>query len=302
MFAMIRLQSLLLALSLAALIGAQSDGFGYQGYTRNSSGDAGSAIYETGSTPSNISTTDPPPDVLLNASVHVTEIFVEVSNITAKINLDAQVLRLLQFNAGVDASIDRVRLLIQDVNAEVTLVARLANLVLMVNNVLDSLDLNPILATLGQGIEDIADTAIDGLGGALGLGGNQSESGNNNNVRRSFTLENNILYSVNDYSGRTHTNRILAQNGNLIDQYLDNDGNIYDQKVVGHYSSDMTFNGEIDLPDVDEEPTREQEYVYTPFPGIQATCAVRVNTAGEVVSTQVISETNAGGTSSVGPA
>jgi len=64
--------------------------------------------------------------------VHVGEIHIEVQNLTAKINLDAQVLQLLSFNAGVDLSIDRVNLLIQNVTAKVLLEARLANLVLMI--------------------------------------------------------------------------------------------------------------------------------------------------------------------------
>lgn len=53
-------------------------------------------------------------------------------NLTAKINLDAQILQLLSFNAGVDLSIARVNLLIQNVTARVLLEARLANLVLMI--------------------------------------------------------------------------------------------------------------------------------------------------------------------------
>lgn len=64
--------------------------------------------------------------------MHVGEISIDVQNLTAKINLDAQVLQLLQFNAGVDLSISRVRLLIQNVTAKVVLEARLANLVLMI--------------------------------------------------------------------------------------------------------------------------------------------------------------------------
>ena len=50
---------------------------------------------------------------------------------TAKINLDVQVLNLLQFNAGVDLSIDEVNLLIQNVNVKVLLEARLENVVKM---------------------------------------------------------------------------------------------------------------------------------------------------------------------------
>ena len=119
----------------------------YSGYSLSSSGDPASTTYQTDATPSAVAPSSPP-DVHLNATVHVGEIDLTVSNISAKINLDAQVLSLLQFNAGVSASIDRVSLLIQEVDAEVRLEARLSNLVLMIGDVLDSIDLNPLIATL----------------------------------------------------------------------------------------------------------------------------------------------------------
>jgi hypothetical protein len=127
-----------LPLSTTTFVQAQnSTESGYIGYSLSAAGDPPSAIYSTCSRPSNISTTVPEPDVYLNASVHVGEIDIAVSNLTAKINLDALVLELLKFNAGVDLAIDRVSLLIANVSAEVMLEARLANLVLMINNILD---------------------------------------------------------------------------------------------------------------------------------------------------------------------
>ena len=97
---------------------------GYIGYTLLPSNDPESAVYDTASTSGNTSLTVPEPDVFLNATLFVGEISLIVENITAKVNLDAQVLNLLYFNAGVDASIDRVSLLIQNVSAHVILEAR----------------------------------------------------------------------------------------------------------------------------------------------------------------------------------
>jgi hypothetical protein len=69
---------------------------GYTGYSLSFEGDQdGSTVYDTASTPANVSTTVPEPDVYLNASVSVGEIDITVSNLTAKINLDIQVLQLL---------------------------------------------------------------------------------------------------------------------------------------------------------------------------------------------------------------
>jgi hypothetical protein len=280
-------------LLIARFISAQSStSSGYTGYSLSLSGDPDSVIYSTSSTPANVSTTVPEPDVYLNATVHVGEIDLAVSNLTAKVNLGAQVLQLLQFNAGVDLSIDRVSLVIANVTAKVLLEARLENLVLMINDTLNSLDLNPVLATLGQDVGNIVNNTVGGLTG----GTSQSST----LVARSYELTNNILYSINDYSGNTHTNRILTQTGSIIDQLLDNDGNARGQQVIGSYLSDMTFNGYNHSVVINDEVAQELEYVYTPFNGLSVVSAIYVNPAGTVVAAQVLSESGGGGSSTVG--
>lgn len=105
---------------------------GYIGYRLDQRGDPESAVYETANTNTDIDNILPEePDVYLNASVSVGEIVIEVDNITAQVNLQADVLKLLHFSAGVDASIDRVKLTIQNVSAKVLLEARLENVVTM---------------------------------------------------------------------------------------------------------------------------------------------------------------------------
>lgn len=278
---------------IASLISAQltsttsADG-GYIGYSLDQEGDPESVVYATDSTTPNVSTTNPPPDVYLNASVYVGEIYIDVENITAKINLQADVLQLLSFNAGVSASIDRVSLLIQNVSAKVLLEARLANIVLMIGDVLDSLDLNPVLATLGQDLTGIVNTTVGGLTGTTSAV-----------EARSYNLAHNVLYSINDYSGKTHTNRILAQNGSIIDQSLDNDGHIYSEKMVGYYTTDMRFNGYNQSVTSNSQADRELEYVYEPYVGLSVVSAIFTNAAGTVVGTQVLSESSGGGGSTV---
>ncbi|KAK3953870.1 hypothetical protein QBC32DRAFT_337729 [Pseudoneurospora amorphoporcata] len=147
---------------------------GYKGYRLTHRGDPESAIYETANTPSDPDLILPEvPDVYLNASVSVSLIDIQVDNITAKVNLDAKVLSLLHFSAGVDASIDRVNLRIEDVSAKVELEARLENVVAMVDDVLRSLDSNPIIATLGQRVGKI----VDGVGDIVGGGGDGDSGG-----------------------------------------------------------------------------------------------------------------------------
>lgn len=269
-------------------ISAQSSpGSGYTGYSLSVEGDPNSVIYSTSSTPGNVDPTIPEPDVFLNATVHVDEIDITVANLTAKINLDARVLSLLQFNAGVDLSIDRVSLFIANVTAKVLLEARLENLVTMINDTLNSLDLNPIIATIGQDVGLLVNST----------GGSAQGS---TVTRRSFDLENNILYSMNDYSGNTHTNRILTQSGSIIEESLDNHGHVYNTRTVGDYLHDMSFNGNKRSVIRNGQVTRELEYVYTPFDGLSVITAIYLDTSENVVATDVLSESGAGGSSTVG--
>jgi len=279
-------------LFLSAFLGnALSSEDGYVGYNLNIDANPEDLTYDTTSTPANVSTTNPAPDVFLNASVHVGEIDITVANLTAKLNLDAQVLNLLTFNAGVDLSIDKVELLIQNITAEVTLEARLDNLVLMISDILSSLDLNPVLATLGQDLNNITNTTLGAVGGALSK---------RSQVPLSYDLEHNVLYSSNNYEGRTHINRILAQDGSIVDQKLDNEGDIEGTTTVGNYLTDMTFNGENQTATFNGETVQKLEYVYTPFNGLSVVSNIYVNVEGAVVATRVLSEASAGGSSTIG--
>jgi hypothetical protein len=296
-------------LPCAALGQSVADNDGYTGYKLDirDDGDPEAVVYETANTTPNVSALNPEPDVMLNASVHVGEIYVGVDNLTAKINLDAQVLSLLQFNAGVDLSIDKVSLTIQNVTAKVYLEARLGNLVKMVGDVLDSIDLNPIIAELGNGLGSIInDTA--GLVGdvADGLTGSGSNSSSSAASKRSedlmqFDIVNNILFSKNDFSGNTHTRRVLKQNGDIVEQKLNNYGSIADEKVVGNYAKDMRFSGFNESVTFKGEEVREEEYVYEPFRGLFSIVGVfKSKTTGEVVGTQLLAEARGGGTANIG--
>lgn len=278
---------------------------GYAGYTLGLTGDSDSAIYETEDTvTTNSSVTVPAPDVFLNASLHVGEIDIAVSNLSAKVNLDAEVLNLLSFNAGVNVSISRVNLLIQNVTAKVLLEARLANLVTMIGDVLDSIDLNPVIATLGVGVSDAVNEAGSALTGSTSSSASSSSStsiaSSSNLTARSYDVANNILYSVNDYSGNTHTNRILDQDGSIVDQYLDNHGAVHGQKVIGTYAQDMTFTGYNQSTTVHGLPAHTLEYVYSPHHGLSIISAISIDVANKVVAARVLSESSAGGSSTIG--
>lgn len=294
----------MLLLSVATSVVAQSGQGqdGYFGYKLEQRGDPDSTVYETADTDTATGgvVLAKEPDVYLNASVSVGEIDIEVDNITAKINLDAQVLSLLHFSAGVDASIDRVKLTIQNVSAKVELEARLENVVQMVNDVLDSIDLNPIIATLGQDVGNIVNSTVGSLTGSTASSGGSTTSKRDESSSYDYNLQHNILYSVNNYQGQAHTNRVLAQNGSMYDVFLNNDGDELGRRLVGFYSDQMTFNGHNRTIAINGQTTLyELQYVYTPFPGIEVVSWIYLNTAGKVTRTQVFAETNAGGTSTI---
>ncbi|KAI1098254.1 hypothetical protein F4804DRAFT_338383 [Jackrogersella minutella] len=284
-----------LLLSFFTISLAQSNG--YIGYELHKRGDPESVNYETADTPGVELPEEP--DVYLNASVSVGEIDIEVDNITAKINLDARVLNLLHFTAGVVASIDRVSLKIENVSAKVELEARLGNVVQMIGDVLNTIDLNPIVATLGRDVGDVVGNLTDDIGGSSTPSSSSASATNSQRDLQDYNLAYNILYSINDYSGQTHTNRILAQNGSIYDSFLDNDGNEHDRQVVGSYSRNMTFTGHNRTITIDGKTEYELSYEYKPFPGLDAVANVYVTPGGQVVKTQVIAEAEGGGTSTI---
>jgi hypothetical protein len=300
----------LFSLPLVTLSQAANDG--YSGYRLDvrADDDPDSVLYETANTrvPGNHTVLDATPDVLLNASVHVGEIFVGVDNLTAKINLDAQVLQLLQFNAGVDVGIDKVSLTIQNVTAKVYLEARLGNLVTMISDVLDSIDLNPVIAELGNGLGSIINDTAGVIGDvAGGLTGNGSQTTNpSTNTKRDidihqFDLFHNILYSVNNFEGNTHKRNVLAQNGDIVEQTLDNHGTISASRIIGNYLQNMRFNGFNETVTYKGKEVIEEEYVYEPFAGLYSICGVfKTKNTGTVVGTQLLAEARGGGSADIG--
>jgi hypothetical protein len=277
---------------------SSTDSGGYTGYTlslTDTTNSTDNVVYETDDTDTSngaINSASTPPDVYLNASVSVGEIDITVKNLSAKINIDAQVLSLLQFNAGVDVSINRVELLIQNVSAKVELEARLENLVKMINSTLSSIDLNPVIATLGNDVGQLVNTTVGGLTG----GSSGSSSGLS---ARSTLLDEGILYSVNDYVGNAHTNRILDQAGNIIDQKLHNDGTVYASSIVGSYWHDMTPTGHESTLLYGGQNAKAVDYEYAPIPGLSLVARVYLSASGSVLGTQIVSEIEGGGTSTI---
>ena len=100
------------------------------------------------------------PDVLLDVpNLKVEEITIEVDNLQARLNLEARLANLLHLNAGVDASIDKVKITIKGVETQVLLKVRLDNVRQIIDRTLTTIDRNPeILERLLTTVDNTVDT------------------------------------------------------------------------------------------------------------------------------------------------
>jgi len=169
---------------------------------------------------------NPPPDVFLNVpDLSVGLIQLIVRNLTADVNLNADVAKLVQINAGVKVGIEEVNLTIENVHVQLQLVVRLGNLVEIVNRVFSSLDLNPILINLISTVGSLGNNLINTLGGVLN------------------GVVNGLLGTLNGVGGQL-IHLLVDQAGNIIQQILPpGGGNPISTTVVGNYVTNMTQVG-----------------------------------------------------------
>lgn len=103
------------------------------------------------------------PDVLLDVpNLSVEEITIEVDNLRAKIALEARLANLLSLSAGADVGIDKVKVSIKGVQAQVLLKVRLDNVAQIIDRTLTTIDRNPEIL---EGLLSTVDNTVDTVGG-----------------------------------------------------------------------------------------------------------------------------------------
>ncbi|MGN6498517.1 MAG: hypothetical protein ACTHKM_00035 [Tsuneonella sp.] len=108
---------------------------------------------------------DQQPDVLLDIpNLSVEEITLEVDNLQAHVSLDARLANLLKLTAGADASIDKVKITIKGVKVQAALVVRLDNVKAIIDRTLQTLDKNPAII---QQLTGTVDNAVGTVGGVV---------------------------------------------------------------------------------------------------------------------------------------
>ena len=106
------------------------------------------------------------PDVFLHVpDLHVGEIYLDVEDLDAHLSLQARLANLVQIVAGVHVHIGKVELDIKDVDAEALLKVRLENLYSILDRALTTIDRNPEIL---EGLLETADTAVGRVGETAG--------------------------------------------------------------------------------------------------------------------------------------
>jgi len=113
------------------------------------------------------------PDVLLDIPVvKVDSIHLQLDDLDAHVSLLARVLDLVRLSVGVDVHLGKLRVDIKGVEAQALLKVRLERVTAIVDRVLTTLDRNPeLLESLGRTLEDVG----QGAGHALGETGEAVE-------------------------------------------------------------------------------------------------------------------------------
>lgn len=195
-----------------------------------------------------------PPDVHLKVpELSVGRIELDVDNLHADINLNADIAKLVQINAGIQIGIEKVNITIADVEAELELVVRLGHLVEIVNRTLASLDLNPALINLLDSVGDIVEGVIGVVDGLLG----------------SIT------------QGDTKLNFLIDNLGNIVQSVVKGGGDAVDS-IVGNYKQNMTFTG--------QEKTLANGLLQKTYEYAELSSLVNIvfNKAGQIVQAQVV--------------
>lgn len=107
---------------------------------------------------------DQQPDVVLDIpNLSVEEITLDVQNLQANVSLDARLANLLHLKAGADASIEKVNVTIKGVQVRAALIVRLDNVKAIIDRTLQTLDNNPQIITQLTGTLNNTVTTVGGV-------------------------------------------------------------------------------------------------------------------------------------------
>jgi hypothetical protein len=174
------------------------------------------------------------PDVLLDVpNLSVDEINLEVNNLQVNIALDARLANLLKLTAGADASIDQVKLGIKGVQAQATLIVRLDNVRAIIERTLQTLDNNPqlvtqLLSTVDNTVNTVGGVANNTVGTVGSIAGSALRNGQVLDLARAGLTE--LGRTVN--SAGNLVRRVRDGSGRVLEVVTDNAGRILSSRPV----------------------------------------------------------------------
>jgi hypothetical protein len=162
---------------------------------------------------------DQQPDVVLDIpNLSVDEITLEVENLQANVSLDARLADLLKLTAGADVSIDKVSLQIKGVQAQVALIVRLDNVRAIIERTLQTLDNNPqIVEQLTGTVDNAVSTVGNVANNTVSTVGNLTQS----------VLRSGVVLDV-ARSGLTAVGETVDSAGNTVRRLRATDGQLYE--------------------------------------------------------------------------
>lgn len=217
------------------------------------------------------------PDVLLDVpNLSVEEITLEVENLRAKVSLDARLANLLQLSAGADVSIDKVKLSIKGVKADLMLKVKLDNVAAIIDRTLTTIDRNP------QILEGLLRT-VDNTVGTVG------------NVANTALQLNGVLSQITNTLGQT-VQRTVDTTGNLVERTLDTTGKVVGSRNLGSVLNAATSG----LRSVGETTNAAGQTVRRLQDSSGSILEVTLDAAGKVVGSRVVRGASGAATGATG--
>jgi hypothetical protein len=164
------------------------------------------------------------PDVLLDVpNLSVEQLTIEVDNLEAELSLDARLANILHLQAGANASIDQVKIDIRGVRAQATLIVRLDNVRAIIERTLQTLDNNPqivtqLLSTVDNTVGTVGGVANNAVNTVGGVATSLLQNGQVLDLARAGLTE--VSRTVNS-AGQT-VRQVTDRSGQLLEVVTDN--------------------------------------------------------------------------------
>ena len=174
------------------------------------------------------------PDVLLDIpNLSIDEVTIDVQNLQVDISLDARLANLLKLTAGAHASVDQVKIDIKGVQATATLVVRLDNVRAIIERTLQTLDNNPqlvtqLLSTVDNTVNTVGGVANNTVGTVGSIAGTALQSGQLLDLARAGLTQ--VSQTVNS-AGQT-VRRVRDGSGQLLEVVTDSANRIVSSRRV----------------------------------------------------------------------